>query len=538
MSLDFPRREIKEKFLGHLPAFFILLLSFLLYLPALHNGFVVDDTSLVIQNPYIKSWKYLPEILTKDTWNISDPANYWRPVFSLSLALDYSLWGLNPMGFHLTCIVFHAINTVLLYLLGKKLQDSTSAGFASLLFALHPIQAHTVDVISTRGDLLAAFFTLLSLQAFFSKKTIPFAIAFMLALLSKETSMVLPFALLLARIIVEKDKQGLGLLLAFAILSLYLVVRLSLGFSFSLIPLVFSYDASLDTRWLLAFKVLALYFLALLNLFEMPHPFWTVEMPTSLNDPYVIGGILIFGLLLGAIWKSLKIEPLVAFGLAWVFIYFLPISNLKELNQPMAEHWLYLPMIGLSLAFGAGLNALSLRVPKSHPLRAGLAAGVSVFLIFAALVVREKTKIYQDDESFLIAGIRANPQIARLYSMLGNTYLVRQDILRAKEFYIKTLTLDPDDFTANYMLGSLLYRAGQLDEAKIYLERIARVKPTLKLEFYPVAHAWELLGDKEKALFYYRKVLEVDPESDRIRQKVAALEAQLRPQISPSVHPR
>ncbi len=518
-----------------LPLFLLPLLCLLVYLPALHHDFVVDDRVLVVENPYIKSWKYLPEILTKDTWNISDPANYWRPVFSLSLALDYSLWGLNPMGFHLTCIVLHAINTVLLYLLGKKLQDSTSAGFASLLFALHPIQAHTVNVISTRGDLLAAFFTLLSLQAFFSKKTIPFAIAFMLALLSKETSMVLPFALLLARIIVEKDKQGLGLLLAFAILSLYLVVRLSLGFSFSLIPLVFSYDASLDTRWLLAFKALALYFLALLNLFDLPHPFWSVEVPASLNDSYVIGGIVVFGLLLAAIWKSLKQQPLVAFGLGWFLIYFLPISNLTQLNQPMAEHWLYIPMIGLSLAFGVALNAAFVRHLEVRLVRIGITACVAVFLVFGALVVREKTRLYHNDESFLLAAIRANPQVARLYSLLGNVHMEKRDISMAKELYAKALTLDENDLLANYMLGFLLHEAGQHDKAKINLERVARIEPVIRAEFEPVAHAWEMLGDKQRALFYFRKALEVNAQSVWIKEKVANLESQLldsRPSVS------
>ena len=70
-------------------------------------------------------------------------------------------------------------------------------------------------------------------------------------------------------------------------------------------------------------------------------------------------------------------------------IYFLPSSNFKELNQPMAEHWLYVPMIGLSLAFGAAFSELYFRFAKVRPARAGLAAGVSVFLIFAVLVVRE-----------------------------------------------------------------------------------------------------------------------------------------------------
>ena len=519
------RKSIFPWIVAHFSLFLLPLLSLLIYFPSLHHDFISDDRPLVVENPYIKSWKYLPEMLSRDAWNISEPTNYWRPVFSISLALDYSLWGLNPLGFHLTNILLHAINTVLLYLLGKRLQNSTSAGlFASLLFALHPIQAHTVNVISTRGDLLAAFFTLLSLQAFFSRKTIPFAIALILALLSKETSMVFPVAVLFAWIMIQREKQGLGVILGFVILGLYLMVRLSLGFSFSLIPLVFSYDASWETRWLLPFKVLALYFVAIWNLFEIPHPFWTVELPTSLNDPYVIGGILIAGLLVTALWFSFKKSPVATFGLAWFVIYFLPISNFKELNQSMAEHWLYVPMIGLSLAFGAAFSELYFRFAKVRPARAGFAAGVSVFLIFAVLVVREKTKIYQNDESFLIAAIRANPDIVRLYTLLGNTYVKKQEIPRAVELYTQALTLDPNDFQTNYYLGSVLYQVGEVDGAKIYLERIARTDPVLDGEVVPVAHAWEMLGDKRKALFYYRRALELFPNSTGIKQNIATLE--------------
>lgn len=523
-------KQISSWILGYSPLFLLSLLCLLLYLPALQHDFVADDRVLIVENPYIKSWKYWPQILSKDLWNISDPTNYWRPVLSTSFALDYSLWGLNPLGFHLINILFHALNTVLLYLIAKRLLNATGAVFASLLFALHPIQAQAVNLTSSRGDLLAAFFTLLSIQAFLSRKLIPFAITLMLALLSKETSMVLPLAFLSAWFIIQRDRKDLRLILAFAILVIYLLVRISLGFSFSLIPLVFSYHASTANRLLLVFKVLALYFRALFNLFEMPHPFWTVEIPASLNDPYVISGILISGLLIAAIWRNLRKNPILAFGLMWFVIYFLPISNLKQLNQPMAEHWLYIPMIGLSLAFGTAMDALSLfRFSGARMVRLGVVTSVIVFLFFAGLVVREKTKIYQDGESFWLAAIRANPQVARLYSILGSTYLVKQDIPRAKEFYIKTLTLDPNDFTANYMLGFLVHQAGQPSEAKRYLERVTQINPVLIWDFLTVAHAWEMLGDKQKALSYYRKALELSPDSAQTRQKVATLENTLAP---------
>ncbi len=532
------KTEALQRFQRHLPAVLVGIAAILAYLPALQNGFVLDDSPLVVENPYIKSWKYLPEMLSRDTWNISEPANYWRPVFSLSLALDYSLWGLNPLGFHLTNILLHAISTALLFSLGRKLHGTTSAVCAALLFALHPIQAHAVSVISTRADLLAVVFTLISLQAFFSRRTVPFTIMLMLALLSKETSMVLPIALLFAGLVIKREKPDLRLILAFAILGIYLLIRLSLGFSFSLIPLIFSYNASTTGRLLLVFKVLALYFLAIFDLFEMPHPFWTVEIPNSLVDPYVITGILILLSLLVVIWGSVKRNTVIAFGLMWFIIYFLPISNLKQLNQPMAEHWLYMPMVGLSLAFGTAIGALSLfRFSGARILRLGITTTVIVFLFFAVLVVTEKTKVYRNDESFLTAAIRANPHIAGLYSLLGNVYFVKENFPRAEGLYVQSLTLDPGDFVANYMLGQLLYLEGRPEEAKIYLERIIRVKPALKLEFYPVAHAWEMLGDRQRALFYYRKALDISPDAVEIKEKVAALQKSLPSGAAVSVAP-
>ena len=522
------RRKISSWVLDCLPLFLLPLLCLLLYLPALRHDFVMDDATLVVGNPYIKSWRYLPQMLSEDAWNVWERHNYWRPIFSISLALDYSLWGLNPLGFHLTNVLLHALNTVLLYSLSKKLLN-TGAVFASLLFALHPIQAHAVNVISIRGDLLAALFVLLCLKTFLSNRSVLCASLLILALLSKETSVTLPAILLFAGLLVKTENLELkkSLLLTFISLGTYLVARLSLGFSFSLPPSIFSYEAYFPARFLLVFKVLLLYFLALFNLFEMPHPFWSVEVPTSLNDPYVIGGMSSLGLLIWAIWKGVKRAPVLAFGLVWFLIYFLPISNLKELNQPMAEHWLYLPMIGLSLAFGAALNTLWIRLSDAHLFRACITAGVTVLLIVGALVVREKTKIYQDDETFLLAAIRANPRIAKLHSMVGSIYLAKQDITKAKEFYAKALALDPNDFLANYRTGFLLQQGSQHEEARIYLERVVRSNPSRLSEILTVAHAWEMLGDKQKALLYYRKALDLNSELVRIQHKVAGLESEL-----------
>ncbi len=517
------RKQIFPWHLCHLRAFLLPLLCLLVYLPALHHDFVMDDTMLVVANPYITSWKYLPQMLSQDAWNVWERHNYWRPIFSISLALDYSLWGLNPLGFHLTNMLLHAANTALLYLLVTRLRNAQAGTMAALLFAIHPIQAHAVNVISVRADLLAALFALLGFMAFFSRRRLLLACMLVLALLSKEISVFLPF-LFFAGFLIERQKPDSRHVLAVAILGLYLLIRWSLGFSFSLPESIFSYHAALSARLLLGFKVLTLYFLSLFNLFEMPHPFWSVEIPASIGDPYVIVGIGIVGLLLGAIWRGWKKNPLVAFGLVWFVISFLPISNVKELNQPMAEHWLYILLIGLSISFGVALGAPWMRFRDVRFYRLCAPAMVAVFLVFGSLVTREKTKIYHDDESFLLAAIRANPKIAKLYSILGSTYLAGQEISKAKEFYAKALDLDPNDFLANYRSGFLLYRAGQNDQAKRYLLKVVQNDPARLSEILSVADAWEMLGERQKALLYYRRALDSNPSSSRIRGKVASLQ--------------
>ena len=79
------------------------------------------------------------------------------------------------------------------------------------------------------------------------------------------------------------------------------------------------------------------------------------------------------------------------------------------------------------------------------------------------------------------------------------------------------------------MLGFLVHQAGQPSEAKRYLERVTQINPVLIWDFLTVAHAWEMLGDKQKALSYYRKALELSPDSAQTRQKVATLENTLAP---------
>jgi tetratricopeptide (TPR) repeat protein len=139
----------------------------LVFLSLLYAGFVWDDYRNFVGNPRISVIS-----ISNFLWFFKslEYDNYF-PFTWISIALDYALWEKNPSGFHLTNIVLHSVNAVILFflileVLGKfilsKVENITASFFAAMLFAVHPLRTETVAWISTRGDLLCAIFLQIS----------------------------------------------------------------------------------------------------------------------------------------------------------------------------------------------------------------------------------------------------------------------------------------------------------------------------------------------------------------------------------------
>ncbi len=157
----------------------VSLITFLVYLSSLQNEFVEwDDGSYIFRNPFIGSFN-----LTFLRWAFSDfSTGSWHPLTWISHALDYAIWGLNPLGHHLTNVVLHSANTFMVVVLVTRLVSAwkgeairngqsifstewaifTTAGVTGLLFGLHPLHVESVAWVSERKDLLCAAFFLLS----------------------------------------------------------------------------------------------------------------------------------------------------------------------------------------------------------------------------------------------------------------------------------------------------------------------------------------------------------------------------------------
>ncbi|TAN61398.1 tetratricopeptide repeat protein [bacterium] len=198
------------------------LITLLVYLPALNNQFVNwDDRVYLYENAFIRSigqqgffWRILTE-----TSNCN-----WHPLTTLFNAVDYSLWGLNPWGHHLTSILLHSVNTFLVAILISELINQAYRsktgipqtglvarivlpGFlTALLFGIHPMHVESVAWASEKKDLLSAFFYLLCLYSYLHYATgerfkkffyIASLLLFIMALMSKPMAISLPVALLI-----------------------------------------------------------------------------------------------------------------------------------------------------------------------------------------------------------------------------------------------------------------------------------------------------------------------------------------------------
>src|SRR3989338_4613385 len=187
----------------------ILLISLIITITfsgSLKNDFAWDDSYLITGNDYIKSWSYVPKVFSTQLYEGSGMhSNFYRPLQLLSFMADYSLWKLNPFGYHLTSLLLHIFNSILVYLLAAIVCSSLTPAFiTSLLFGIAPCISGITYYIPARSDLLMACFMLLSILLFTKyrekKKIFLYAVSvifFIFALLSKEMAVILPILLVI-----------------------------------------------------------------------------------------------------------------------------------------------------------------------------------------------------------------------------------------------------------------------------------------------------------------------------------------------------
>jgi len=418
------------------------LISFLVYLNTLHHQFVFDDFRIITNNPYIKDWKYFPALFNSDYFKISGELSY-RPLVTLTYCIDHSIWNLNPFGYHLTNVIIHLFNVLLLNCFIRRLTKNVRLAFVScLLFCLHPILTETVNSVGFREDLLCATFLLLTL--FFYVKTntaqnkitcyVLALLSYCFSFLSKETAIATPFILFAADwFFLRQGKQIKPKIAKYypgfiAITGIYLLFRLLL---FKSTEEHFTYPGnSVITNFFTMAKVAASYVKLLVFPVVLNADYHVTTELSVFRFPFLLS----FGLLisLGIVFlRLLKRQKELTFCMFWCFVTLLPVMNIIPIGNIMAERYLYLPSLGF--CFFLGLLFIKINTPFRHFLRNVFATILVFVLIFYFWVTIRHNKIWYDENTLWTYMVNSASCSFNAHNNLGKVYFQEGKIGRAIE---------------------------------------------------------------------------------------------------------
>ncbi|PIQ87242.1 MAG: hypothetical protein COV74_01600 [Candidatus Omnitrophica bacterium CG11_big_fil_rev_8_21_14_0_20_45_26] len=491
----------------------VVLIGYLVFAPALKYGFHnIDDYDYVVVNSDIRGFNldYAAKWLTRDY------VLMYVPVTMASFALDYQIWGQQPFGYHLTNLLFHIANALLLYLLLLRLSKHWWLVFAStLLFVFHPVQIETVVWVSERKNLLAAFFCLLTLHQYLNRRWFQTLFFFLLALLSKPSMVIIPVLIGWHQICFEpmwkKYKQ-------YGLLALMIAASFLIGIYMVTINRQTEIILRGGTHWSNFLTSITVYYRYVqLLLFPFTQQLWRVtELYTSIWRLPVLVTLIGLAVVFSAIVSQRKKEPMACFMAGWFFIHLIPNSHLILAVQSfMQDRYLYLPMVGFywvgfylihKVTKGALFPAGSSTVASSGPT-------LAIFLILAMPLLwlqQERLRLWKNPVLLWEADIsKARYPDGRLYEGLASAHTMAGDIQSGTIATEQAMIYRPTTETLFRQIQNFLF-AGNAESALETLKEIGKtydqmtpLYKSLYLDLYGFYYA--IIGEKDLALESYQR---------------------------------
>jgi tetratricopeptide (TPR) repeat protein len=472
----------------------LCLLTLTGYLGVLRAGFVYDDVWTIEHNAAIRSFARVPALLRGELVRTQTP-DAWRPLVVISHMLDYRLFGLRPLGYHLHSLAWHLGCVLLGFALARRLLGRPALALtAAALFAVHPLHVEAVAAVNFREDLIAACLALAALLVLAPAPDagerprgalwrLPAAAAFaLLALAAKETAIVLPLLqLVLALLVPSRGALRRALPGAAALgvaVGLYLLWRLHAGGlspypeELASLPWPTSAEGTLRT---LAQLVVPL---GLSPEYEQPARAWL-----SLAGLASVLGLL--AILLASVWAHARGAAVEAVGLLWLLLAWLPTSGLLgALPNVRADRYAYLPSLGACLAAAALLERL--RAPRARLAATGLA--IAPLLVVSWLQV----EVWRSERSLWQRAVATAPASARAWAGLARAQAAAGELAAAGSSAERALRLAPASGDVHLVLANVRARERRFADA---LPRYARAAEL------PIRHPGHLYTSWGLALF-------------------------------------
>jgi tetratricopeptide (TPR) repeat protein len=537
--------------------FVIGLITFAVFANTLSNDFVFDDESVILSDPTITKLSSIPKYFTAQEGFHKVIGRYYRPVVSTSYAIDCAIWGLKPFGFHLTNVLIHVLNTLLVFrflqlILEKKKEKISKentkniSGIGALIFAVHPIHAEAVSWVSGRTDSLAFTFFIASFIYYLkcsniisrNNKRLFFFFSFIfyiLALLAKEMAITLPLVIVSYDFLIEKYnmakiKEKLKIYSVFITISIiYAIVR---WFILKDVPeretYYYFYAKDFSTTFFTMLQTIPLY----LRLMVFPvglvyHYSGYMPYVNSFQSNGVIVASAIVSIIILLTILFLKKQSLISYSFIYFFVTLSPVLNIIPTMNFVAERFLYIPSIALILLIVYVFCRLDFRRFRT----AIFSVSFLIILILGILTVIRNTDWKNNDSLFLSA--EGKPGTV-LYVNIGNIYANKQQYDIAEKYYRLAIELRDETLLANDNLGKIFMVKGNFDSAYYYMTKSIKLDTLSPEPRYSLAQLYVKNNMIPQAIEELEKMHKIVPNYMNSSQMLAELKQQMQNDTSVS----
>src|SRR3989454_633055 len=488
-----------QRWVRWLAPLLVVLFTLTAFLPTLQNQFVNwDDHENFLDNPHYRglAWTHL-------RWMWTTHLGHYIPLTWMSLGLDYLLWGMNPFGYHLTSLLLHTANAVVFFFVVRRLLTlalpisserghalPVAAGFAALVFAIHPLRVESVAWVTERRDVLSGLFYLLALLIYLraceqeerGRGWYWLAVAvFVCALLSKSIAVSLPVVLLILDVYPLRRLGGARGWWSEEARRVYVetipFVLLAAAASAVAVMAQLSFHAALSVAQLSVPGRLAI------SAYGLSFYLWKMVAPVNLSplyergvvDPWATPFLLSYG---GAVaitslaWVCRRRWPgLPAAWLAYVVILLPVLGIFQSGPQIAADRYTYLAGLGWAILAGASLLSPWRRPPF---LFTGLAACV---LFGLGILTWNQVQVWHDSEKLWASALAIDPKSSMAHFNFGNMLAQQGKPTEASEHYRQALQIKPDHADAQNNWGLALANQGNPAEASDHSRQALQITP-------------------------------------------------------------
>ncbi|MDM8549813.1 tetratricopeptide repeat protein [Desulfobacterales bacterium HSG2] len=518
-----------------------------------HDFINFDDDDYVTENPRVKAGLTGKTV----TWAFTAfHSNNWHPLTWLSHALDCELFGLKPGMHHLINLLFHIANSILLFLLLRRMTGALwRSAFVAALFALHPLHVESVAWVSERKDMLGTFFWMLTMLAYirYTKdpkltRYIPVPLLFALGLMAKPMLVTLPCVLLLmdywplnrvpssehqapstkhqASSIKHQEHQASSIkhqassiksikhqassilekvpLFALTVISCILTVHAQktggVVRSLELFPLSLRIGNAIVSYIGYMGKMFWPQDLA----FYYPHPGASLPTWKALGAGLLLAGISV------CVIRVRQKSPWLLIGWLWYLGTLVPVIGLVQVaSQAMADRYTYIPLIGLFIMIAWGIPCL---VGEWRHRRILFAVSAAVILLGCAMLTWFQVRHWKNSITLFTRTLSVTTDNYLANNSLGAALEDQGRVREAIRYFSEALRIKPDGIQAHYNMAVALEKEGRYEESARHLSKAVRLKPDFADARYNMGIAMKRQGNLTEAIRHFSEAVRIRPD--------------------------